>query len=313
MKDTVSLMDVQEAIGLLASGDISVLFVDSLTKVYTNFVNEYKKKNNVTFMKMLDWAKVIPSWQEKLNDLIVHAKGNILFTGRGGFTYEKEKDEIDERTGQVLKKGAMVKTGTKTKLPGETPHEPDMVCWMEAGRDSDDKAINQMEIVKSRFPALHGKIISNPTYENSLKPLVDYMTSEMEIGDVSGATHEDSGAPQEDYSGYDRRDAKTIVLEKISGKFELLGLGTSKEDKAIKTAMYQQTFGTVSKTEIEKMRSEDVQHHGERMLELIDEFTVKIKDSNGEQWNPLDWISSWVPEPNEELFGEETRATGDKP
>ena len=61
LKDTVSLSDVKAAIDLLEKGEISLLFIDSLTKVYANFVNEYKAKNRVSFMQMLDWAKVIPA------------------------------------------------------------------------------------------------------------------------------------------------------------------------------------------------------------------------------------------------------------
>ena len=200
-----------------------------------------------------------------------------------------------------MKKGAMVKSGTKTKLPGETPHEPDMVCWMEAGRDDNGNSVNQMEIVKSRYPELHGKIIHNPTYENSLKPLVDYMTNGMEIGEVQGATIADSGAPQEDYSGYRNRDRRDAMLEKIAGEFDLIGLGTSKEDKAIKAAMYKQCFGTVSKTEIENMHADDVEIYGTNLLELVKDFTAKAKSDD--EFNPLDYIASWVPEPNEEMFG----------
>src|SRR5690606_11426061 len=86
--------------------------------------------NRRRFMELSDWGKILPAWQETFADRFVSAEGSIVFTGRGGFTYEKEEDETDERTGKV-KKGQFVKSGVKMKVAGETPFEPDLNLWME--------------------------------------------------------------------------------------------------------------------------------------------------------------------------------------
>ena len=90
VKETSRLADVLQAMEYLKAGEIDYLFVDSLSKVWYQYVRDYKAKNRVTFMSLQDWGKILPAWQEEFSDRFVELAGNFLFTGRGGFQYEKE-------------------------------------------------------------------------------------------------------------------------------------------------------------------------------------------------------------------------------
>ena len=48
VKDTRSLADVLEAMKMLQSGEIEALFIDSLSKVWYQYVADYKAKNRLT-------------------------------------------------------------------------------------------------------------------------------------------------------------------------------------------------------------------------------------------------------------------------
>ena len=145
VKDTVNLSDIIQAFEFLKNGEIDFLFIDSLTKIYYKFVKDYKDKNHRSFMRLNDWGKILPAWQEEFSDRFVNTEGNIVFTGRGGFEYEKEDDTTDEK-GNVTEKGGFVKSGFKMKIAGETPYETDLNIWMqlEKGITKEIKSLKKM-------------------------------------------------------------------------------------------------------------------------------------------------------------------------
>jgi hypothetical protein len=166
LKETTSLDDVLTAFDFLRAGEIDFIFIDSLTKVWYRYCREYLEKNRKVFMELQDWGKLLPKWQETFSDVFVQAQGSIVFTGRGGFSYEKEEDTVDER-GKV-KKGQFVKSGVKMKLAGETPFEPDLNIWMEQKQEIDGdgtlRTWRESQIMKDRSGLLDGKVFKNPTY-----------------------------------------------------------------------------------------------------------------------------------------------------
>jgi hypothetical protein len=258
VKDTVSLNDVLQAMDFLQKGEIDFLFVDSLTKVYYHFVRDYLKKNGLRFMTLQDWGKIIPEWQEKFSDRFVDLSGNFVFTGRGGFQYEKEEDEIDEETGKVKHKGGFIKSGVKLKLAGETPFEPDLNVWMEQKQEVGAKNRLQVwreaQILKDRSGLIDGKVFKNPKYKD-FQPVVKFILG-VPTGEVSGVTNDDAGAPVENFDYYRRKQAREIEVEKIKALFDRLALGSSGADKRLRVLLNEKCIGTTSSTELEKMDAE---------------------------------------------------------
>lgn len=259
VKDTTSLSDVLTAFDFLRDGEIQFLFIDSLSKVWYRYVRQYMEDNRRKFMELSDWGKVLPSWQETFADRFVAAEGSIVFTGRGGFSYEKEEDEVDERTGKV-KKGQFVKSGVKMKVAGETPFEPDLNLWMEQHQEMGANGLEvwrEAQVMKDRSGLIDGKTFRNPTYE-MLRPFVRYLV-DVPTGAVAGETNGDSLAPSENFESFDRKRKKEIALEEVREEFVRLHPSQSADDKSARAALMEELFGTRSWTAVENKPLEAIE------------------------------------------------------
>lgn len=279
VKNTTSLADVIQAMQYLRDGEVEALFIDSLSKVWYKYVSDYKAKNRLSFMTLQDWGKIMPAWQSEFSDRFVDIAGTIVFTGRGGFTYEKEEDETDAN-GKV-KKGQFVKSGVKMKMAGETPFEPDLNVWMEQEQEmgTDGKVAKvwrEAQILKDRSGTIDGKNFRNPTYKE-FQPFVKFLIG-LPVGDVAGTSSEVNLAPSENYEAWDRKQTREIQMEKISGLFDKYGLTGSlgKEQKQLKAEIIEKVFGTLSMTEIEKM-------HPENLTEKSNVLSVLLKEISTEE------------------------------
>lgn len=245
VKDTTTLADVLIAMDLLNTGEIDFLFIDSLSKVWYQYVADYKAKNNKAFMQLDDWGKILPAWQSEFSDKFVNISGSIVFTGRGGFTYEKEEDTIDANGKK--KKGSFVKSGVKMKMAGETPFEPDVNIWMSYEEDlSNDglKVWREAQILKDRSGMIDGMIFKNPSYSDFM-PVVTFL-NDLPVGEVSGVSDESNLAPSENWDGKNKREQRENTISEIKGLFNLMGLGTSKEDKKTEAWTLQKIFGVTT-------------------------------------------------------------------
>ncbi|MBZ0200876.1 MAG: AAA family ATPase [Ignavibacteriaceae bacterium] len=255
LKDTTSLSDIHSAFDFLKSGEIDFLFIDSLTKIYYQFIRDYKIKNKKSFLTLMDWGKILPVWQEEFSDRFVNTEGSIVFTGRGGFEYEKEEDTLDDQ-GKVTEKGTFVKSGVKMKIAGETPYETDLNVWMtlEKNIDKNNHPVqkNVAFVLKDRSDTINGKSFIMPKYKQ-FKPIINFILG-LEVGDVAKESTHENLTPGGDFDYIERQQQRKIQIEKIEAVFELNGLGSprSADEKKLKTLIIQKIFGTTSKTEIDK-------------------------------------------------------------
>lgn len=276
VKNTTNLADVISAMQLLKDGEISALFIDSLSKVWYKYVADYKAKNRLTFMTLQDWGKIMPAWQSEFSDRFVDVAGTIVFTGRGGFSYEKEEDETDAN-GKV-KKGQFVKSGVKMKMAGETPFEPDLNVWMEQEQEMGTdgkiaKVWREAQILKDRSGVIDGKLFRNPTY-NDFKPFVQFLMG-LPVGEVAGTSSDMNMAPSENWENWDRKKNREIQMEKIAGLFDKYGLtgSLSKEQKQLKAEIIEKIFGTLSMTEIERKEPQTLEYMATNLSVLLKELT----------------------------------------
>lgn len=270
VKDTVHLSDIVTSLDYLKGGEIDFLFIDTLSKVWYQYVRDYKakKSSKYAFMTIEDWGKILPAWQEQFSDRFVDCPGNIVFTGRGGYTYEKEEDQRDEETGKV-KKGQFVKSGVKMKVAGETPFEPDLNVWMELQQEvnSELKVWREAQVMKDRSGTIDGKVFKNPTFVD-FAPAVKFLL-DIPTGSVAGASDKTNIAPGEDFGPYQRKQAREIEVEKVKAVFDKLAIGgQGKEEKQIRVIIMERSFGTASPTEIEKQDAEKLAE-GRRRLEVL--------------------------------------------
>ena len=255
-KDTTHLKDIHQAFEYLNKGEIDFLFIDSLTKIYYQFIKDYKQKNRKQRMLLQDWGTVLPAWQEEFSDRFVEVEGNIVFTGRAGFEYAKEEDEKDDE-GNVTHKGQFVKSGVKMKIAGETPYETDLNVWMQLEKSLDEQKRplqkNVAYILKDRSDTINAKAFEMPSYKN-FRPVIRFIQG-LPVDEVAGASFTENLAPGNDLVWVQKNLARIIVGEKIQAVFDVNGLGDarSKADKQLKAVIIKKVFGTTSTTEIEKM------------------------------------------------------------
>ncbi len=284
VKETVHLADILKAFEYVGE-DIDCLFIDSLTKVWYQFVRDYKKNNNRVFMTLQDWGKVLPDWQEKFADVFVQLEGNCVFTGRGGYTYDMEEREEGGRT-----KKEFVKSGVKMKMAGETPFETDLNVWMgieqEMTEDNKPHIWREALIIKDRSGLIDGQTFKNPTFKD-FEPVVDYLLT-VDKGEIQKASDTTNLSAKESYD--DRRKQREIIFEKWEAEFQKRQLGTGKEEKAIKALMIEKCWGTLSTKEMEGFPVEKLQHGLDRFNELLgvyDQAEDKITAINEHEFSLL--------------------------
>ena len=268
VKETVSLPDVLQAFKMLQSGEIGFLFIDSLTKVWYQYVRDYKAANRRTFMTLQDWGKILPSWQEQFADVFVNTVGNIVFTGRGGYTYDMEENEETH-------KKEFVKSGVKMKMAGETPFEPDLNIWMEINQDMVEgrPVLSRIGLImKDRSGLIDGKEFVNPTFKN-FEPVIDYLLN-VKKGDVAKTSDSTNITPSESFESQNRRDKKEIELEKVTNLMVKFGLGSSADDKKLKIAIMEKFFNTVAWSEVEKMAVEKLTIAREKIEEMFQSWEL---------------------------------------
>jgi len=294
-KETTSLADIIQSFKFLENKEIDFLFIDSLTKVYYKFIKDYKQRNKRSFMSLMDWGKILPAWQEEFSDRFVKTEGNIIFTGRGGFEYEKEEDIKDEE-GNVVEKGSFVKSGIKMKIAGETPYETDLNVWMVSNDIyKDNKPIKEIYayVLKDRSDIINGKSFVFPKYSH-FRPVIKFIKG-LPVGEIAGETSNENFAPGNDRDFFEKQLKRKIEVEKIEAIFEMNGLGSPRaaQDKKIKTLIINKIFGTTSKTEIEKMDHTELNFRRQELEELFEQLK--------EVENPMEFIESYSKDV-EELF-----------
>ena len=304
VKETCYLGDILDAMKLLETHQIDMLFIDSLSKVWYQFVRDYKDANKVKFMSLEHWGKILPEWQERFSDRFAALEASIVFTGRGGFSYSKEDDTKDEN-GNVTKKGAFIQSGVKMKLAGETPFEPDFNVWMELRQEVKKGKVvqwHEAQVLKDRNrdpkTTLDGKTFKNPTYKD-FKPVISFIL-DTALGEVAGPSNTTNLAPSEDYEYQRRKQAREIELEKIKAEFDKQGLGSSKEDKQLKVLIVEKCFGTSSWAEIEKMEPKGLAIQREVLQQFFRKFEI-LKTAAAGDTTPIEFAQKYIWELDSEL------------
>ncbi|MGD8786217.1 MAG: AAA family ATPase [Phycisphaerales bacterium] len=269
LKESRSLKDLTDTIDFCDNGGSEILIIDSITHVYENFLEAFKKKKGRTFIQFQDWGILKPTWKREYSDRLVLAKCHILFTGREGYTYEYE---------DINGKKELVKTGVKMKVESETAYEPDLLLYMTRhedilAQDGDKSVWREAMVVKDRSALIDGKVFKDPDFEH-FKPVIDFLIQTP--SEDATVSEQDDGQLIDDEDN--RRESKTkkdILLEEITAIMTKTGLGTSAKDKAKKVEIIERIFNTGSWKKVELMNLDELTHckhqleNDREVLELI--------------------------------------------
>lgn len=270
VKESRQLIDLVETMKFCAGGGSDILLIDSITHIWESFVNTYKVEMKREFIQFQDWNWLKTTWKSEFSEPLVQARYNILFTGRAGFEYEQQ-------TNDVTGKKEIVKSGIKMKVEGETAYEPDILVLMERFEKvlEDDKQVwREATILKDRSGTIDGKTFrfsakDAPDYVwECFKPMFDYLSADVvparenTEGDTAKMIQQPSRNPEFDHK-------RKVLLEEIQGIFDMNFPKSTAEAKAIKAKLTQDAFGTTSGSKIEKMNIEELEFCRERLIEYI--------------------------------------------
>lgn len=240
-----SLATVSAAIDACNKGFADILIIDSITHVWESYLEAYKAERNKTRLDFADWGIIKPKWKKEFSDAFVMANTHIIFSGRAGFEYEDEKNA---ETG----KREIFKSGIKMKAEGETAFEPDILVLMEKHQNvlGDKKEIYRTAtIIKDRTTKIDGQTFKNPTFNDfypAISTLLDGTLKDLHGDELPDTFHDFENK----FSEMGRKRGQAIA--EIEQAFNLMGLGTGKDEKKLKPAIMNKVFKVLS---IEKLDS----------------------------------------------------------
>jgi hypothetical protein len=244
IRESRSLADLKIAMKYCEDGTSDILFIDSLTHVYENFLEAYKEKVNRKQLQFQDWGIIKPTWKREFSDPFVNGRYHSIFTGRAAFEYD---NEINEET----KKREIFKSGIKMKVEGETAYEPDILVLMERFEkvlEEKKQVWREGTVLKDRSTLIDGKTFRNPSFTD-FKPVISAIlkdgTEKADVFEHNAADLVDTEVDKREYL-----KQKDIQVEKIEAFMVKNFPGQSAEAKRAKISALESCFKSSSWTEI---------------------------------------------------------------
>lgn len=278
VKESRTLTDLAKTMDFCNEGNADILFIDSITHVYEDFLSDYQKKKNRDYIQFQDWAIIKPTWKREYSARLVNGNYHILFTGREGFTYEYEKNEDGKKE--------LIKTGVKMKAEGETAYEPDMLLYMNRFEEvlgDDKKAWREATVIKDRSNILDGKTFKNPSYKE-FAPVIEFLLSNISAKKETVSHTNDELIKNEEDNHQERQDRK-IQLERNEALLDRVSAGTSTEAKTLRIALKEIAYhGEMSDLGIAAMNLEQLQAANITLTEYVD-LISKIQRGEAKVYN----------------------------
>lgn len=280
-----SLKDLETAFDACEAGYSDILIIDSITHVWENFKNSYlankseRLNKRVTRFTFQDWGYLKPEWKRRFSDRVVNGGLHVIFTGRAGYEYDHEEDE---ETGKMTE---LRKTGIKMKAETETAYEPDVLVLMERVENllgSKKEIYRTATILKDRYRVIDGKVFRNPAFSD-FAPMIDKALDGEYVKEIkeNEDTFEELNRDSENW-----KKRKDVAIEEIEATITQMGLGTSKEDKAIKVDLIETAFLTKSWTKVQSLSAVVLEDGAEKLTQVKNEWLAYIKQCNAESTTP---------------------------
>ena len=265
LKDSRSLVDLTQTMDFCDSGESDILFIDSITHVWEEFLNAYQQKKGRNYLQFQDWGFIKPYWKREYSNRLVMGRYHILFTGREGFVYDHE---VNEATG----KKELIKTGVKMKVEGDTAYEPDVLIRMERFEEilnREKKEIwREATVIKDRANLIDGRTFRNPTYED-FRPVVELLLTDVVEPGESNAQSDFDGIEADEDRRSDRKQ-REIVLERNKALLDEIAAGTTKDAKAMRLSLMKHAYyGETSDTAVTEMTIEQLEEGNRRLVEIV--------------------------------------------
>lgn len=297
VRETHSLADLVTAMKLCTDGYSDIVVIDSITHIWMDFQEAYKRKLNRQTFQIQDWMAIKSDWNRNFSIPMVQSPLHIIATGRVSDRMEQEVDEDGRKE--------FTKTGVKMQAEKNAAYEFDVLVLMERHElitRKNREVWRQATVLKGRGNLLDGKVFKNPTYED-FAPAIEAV-----IKDPVSARFSPAGRDAGELIRTEEDKRKWVLerkrwLEEIEGYLVSIWPSTGAQEKKNKTDALEYAFQTRSWSAIESMRPDVLEDGFARVQEFAQK---KIAELKGEQ----------VPEPTpEQKFEKDLRdsKTEDKP
>jgi len=264
VKESRTLADLTLTMDYCAEGNTDILIIDSITHVYENYLEAYKKEKNRTFLQFQDWGIIKPTWRAKFSEKLVAGPYHVLFTGREGYIYEQL---LNEETN----KKELVKTGVKMRAEGDTAYEPDLLLRMERWENLMVEPVEiyrTATVVKGRGDVCDGLIIKNPTFKD-FEPFIEFVLGDA-TAPVKTESFPDSTLVAQDEEHQEDRLNRKVLLERNTALIDEIAAGTSGAAKAMKLSLLKYAYyGETSETAIAGMDAAQLEEANRRLNEMV--------------------------------------------
>ena len=242
-----------------AENSCSVLIVDSLSHIWRELCETYKRNRKLSRLSFQHWADIKREWSLWTN-FYLNSKIHIFVLARAGYEYDFEKDEEG--------KNELIKVGTKMKVESEFGYEPSLLIEMERvskGNKPGDGWINRAHVLKDRTDTINGKAFDFQKHKEEYKAgdwkqVYQAFSPVFKKLNIGGEHHGFDSSRTSDglFENGDLKRAhndklKTIKLEEIQGILTSLWPGQDATSKKAKAEVVFKLFNTRSWTAVENM------------------------------------------------------------
>jgi len=234
-----------------AEKNSEIFIIDSITHFWTEMLDSYQKKHNISRITLRHWIPLKQMWRE-FTTRFVNSKLHIIMAGRSAYIWD---DVEDEEGVKELKK-----TGTKMRAETEMGYEPSLLIEMETVRTSARTGANWIHrawVIKDRFDVIDGKYFDNPGFESFLPHI-----KSLNLGGKHRAIDQDRNS-QEIFKDNNMGEAVfrkiKILTEKIQNALYRTFPSSKAEDKIGRFDLLKKAFDTDSWTDVCSMRHEDLE------------------------------------------------------
>jgi hypothetical protein len=236
----------------------AIVLIDSLTHFWNDLIDSYLKKKQKTRLILPDWQPLKATWRE-FSDRFINSQLHIIWAARSADKW----DEVESEDGAK----ELRKVGTKARTETEMGYEPSLLIEMELVRLSariGGAVTHRAWVLKDRFDVINAQSFDNPGFE-AILPHVRLLNIGGEHLAIE-TDHDSQDLFDDPNIGEKRALNKEILCEKIANEIKKLYPGQTEKDKAARTALFEEVFGTNSWTEISTLFKNDKLEAGLNVL-----------------------------------------------
>ena len=292
-----SFADMCQGLIELRAAGACVYLEDSITHDWTELLEAFKRKKQITRIEMNHWGEIKPEWANGWVVPMLNSPMHVLIAGRAGAVYE----EIEQEDGSS-KSGV---TGSKMKAEGDFGYEPNLLFEMYGERvrlapsgepvkgakrspKRGGSFVHHAYILKDRTRAIQGQEFSwtnlNDYKKGDWKKVFARFEPHFKFfkigkGGTQRALTDSPSTEVFDANGngeyYRNKQRREVALEEIENTMTLLWPGKDAKSIRLKLLVVEKLFGTRSWTRVTKLKPEEIEH-GLNILHIFEMRTKSV-------------------------------------